>query len=131
MEEHALHVSSIPLVWLSSFGIALLAVWLVGYVFYQRRIATLSKVPGPFWASLSPAWKLLEVNKGTFCEKIPDLHRKYGAIVRIAPSEAIISNGSAIREIYSNTSGRDFLKVSKARYDLVVFALTPHPDGLL
>lgn len=49
---------------------------------------------------------------GNFHEKIVDLHEEYGPIVRIAPNEVIISDKSAIREIYSTAQGRDFLKVS-------------------
>lgn len=80
------------------------------YVLYQRFFSPLAKVKGPFWASLSPAWKLLQFTKGNFHEKIAELHDEYGPIVRIAPNEVIISDKSAIREIYSTTQGRDFLK---------------------
>jgi hypothetical protein len=82
------------------------------YIVYQRFFAPLAKVRGPFWASLSPAWKLVQLTRGNFHETIVDLHEEYGPIVRIAPNEVIISDKSAIREIYSTTQGRDFLKVS-------------------
>jgi hypothetical protein len=83
------------------------------YVIYQRFFSPLAKVNGPFWASLSPAWKLLQLTKGNFHETIVELHEEYGPIVRIAPNEVIISDKSAIREIYSTTQGRDYLKVGE------------------
>src|SRR5262249_52487687 len=76
------------------------------YILYQRLFSPLAKVDGPFWASLSPLWKLYNVNKGTFHETIIALHQKYGSIVRIAPTEVIISDRTAIKEIYSTIQGR-------------------------
>lgn len=81
------------------------------YVIYQRFFSPLAKLNGPFWASLSPAYKLYHMTKGNFHEMIVDLHEEYGPIVRIAPNEVIISDKTAIREIYSTTQGREFLKV--------------------
>lgn len=80
------------------------------YILYQRFFSPLAKIRGPFWASLSPAWKLYQLTKGNFHETIVELHEEYGPIVRIAPNEVIISDKTAIREIYSTTQGRDFLK---------------------
>lgn len=81
------------------------------YAFYQRVFSPLSKIPGPFWASMSPLWKLVAFRRGDFHLTILKLHEEYGPAVRIAPSEVIIADGSAIRQIYSTTEGRDFLKV--------------------
>ncbi|KAH0828216.1 Benzoate 4-monooxygenase [Fonsecaea pedrosoi] len=82
------------------------------FVVYQRWLSPLAKVNGPFWASLSPLWKLLAFNNGNFHETILALHEQYGPIVRIAPNEVIISDKSAIREIYNTVQGRDFLKTT-------------------
>jgi hypothetical protein len=84
---------------------------ILGYAVYQVAISPLAKIPGPFWASLTPFWKLYAFSQGDFHERILALHGKYGKFVRIAPTEVIISDGSAIREIYSTTNGRDYLKV--------------------
>jgi hypothetical protein len=81
------------------------------YVIYQQAVSPLAKIPGPFWASLTPLWKLHAFSKGDFHERIVALHEKYGKLVRIAPTEVIISDGSAIRDIYSTTHGKDYLKV--------------------
>ncbi|KAH8812118.1 cytochrome P450 [Xylogone sp. PMI_703] len=80
------------------------------YVVYQRFLSPLAKFPGPFWASLSPLWKLIVFRRGDFHLTIQRLHDKYGRTVRIAPNEVIIAEGEAIRQIYSTVEGRDFLK---------------------
>jgi hypothetical protein len=95
--------------WTLSLVLFLFAI--LGYIVYQRTISPLSKIRGPFWASLTPLWKLFAFNNGNFHETILALHDKYGRIVRIAPSEVIISDRTAIRELYNTTNGRDSLKV--------------------
>ena len=82
------------------------------YVIYQKFLSPLAKIDGPFLASLSPLWKLYAFKKGNFHETILALHHKYGPIVRIAPTEVIISEKTAIKEIYSTVQGRDYLKVN-------------------
>ncbi|EXJ68442.1 uncharacterized protein A1O5_08234 [Cladophialophora psammophila CBS 110553] len=86
------------------------------FIIYQRWFSPLAKINGPFWASLSPLWKLLSFNNGNFHETILALHQKYGPIVRIAPNEVIISDRSAIREIYNTVQGRDFLKIIRSAF---------------
>jgi hypothetical protein len=110
----------------SFLALAILSACLLLYVLYQRVFSPLAKIPGPFWASLSPAWKLLKMARGDFHETIAELHEEYGTIVRIAPNEVIISDKSAIREIYSTTQGRDFLKTDY--YECVV--LHPSPQHM-
>ncbi|RFU28115.1 hypothetical protein B7463_g8227, partial [Scytalidium lignicola] len=83
---------------------------ITAYVIYQQFISPLSKFPGPFWASLSPLWKLIVFRRGDFHLTILRLHEKYGRTVRIAPNEVIIAEGSAIRQIYGTVEGRDFFK---------------------
>jgi hypothetical protein len=92
--------------------VAVVSIYIFSFAVYQRWFSPLAKVNGPFWASLSPFWKLLSFNNGNFHETILALHERYGPIVRIAPNEVIISDKSAIREIYNTVQGRDFLKVS-------------------
>jgi hypothetical protein len=88
------------------------SVVITSYAFYQRSFSPLSKIPGPFWASMSPLWKLRVFRRGDFHLIILKLHEEYGVTVRIAPNEVIIADGSAIRQIYSTVEGREFLKVS-------------------
>lgn len=108
---------------------------LLGYIIYQRLLSPLAKIPGPFWASLSPLWKLRSFARGDFHETIVALHQKYGPVVRIAPTEVILSDKTAIREVYSTVHGRDYLKVSFipfcASLSKASCANTRHLDGLL
>lgn len=90
----------------STFSVAMMS-----YAFYQRFFSPLSKIPGPFWASISPLWKLRVFRRGDFHLAILKLHEEYGVTVRIAPNEVIIADGSAIRQIYGTVEGREFLKV--------------------
>jgi hypothetical protein len=108
---NALHLSRASSSQLLGFTLILFFTFSLAYALYQRLFAPLARVRGPFWASLSPLWKLFAVSNGDFHEKIMELHQNYGPIVRIAPSEVIIADGSAIHEIYGTTNGRDFLKV--------------------
>lgn len=98
-------------------------VWLLGYVLYQRFFSPLAKVDGPFWASLTSIWKLHSFSKGDFHETIVALHQKYGPIVRIAPTEVIVSDKTAIREVYSTTHGRDYLKVGLLVLHLYMYGM--------
>ncbi|KAL1844825.1 hypothetical protein VTK73DRAFT_1717 [Phialemonium thermophilum] len=52
----------------------------LSYVFYQRFFSPLAKIDGPFWASISPFWRLIQFRKGTFHETILALHQKYGPL---------------------------------------------------
>lgn len=108
------------------------SVSLLGYVLYQRCFSPLAKVDGPFWASISPLWKLHSFSKGNFHATIFDLHQKYGPIVRIAPTEVIVSDKTAIREVYSTTRGRDYLKVGPCKFGYILYdANTYRLDRLL
>lgn len=103
----------LPLVIPSSLGIL---ASLVAYVVYQQFFSPLAKIRGPFAASLTPIWKILALRKGNWHETILELHERYGNVVRIAPDEVIVSDPSAVRDIYVS---HDYLKVSPlVRMDL-------------
>lgn len=93
-------------------GSATLIISVIVYVAYQRNSSPLAKIPGPFWASTTPLWKLVAFSQGKFHERILALHERYGPIVRIAPNEVLISDKSAIKDIYSTVQSRDFLKTT-------------------
>lgn len=57
------------------------------YVVYQRLLSPFSRIPGPFWASLSRLWLAWHAYKGDVHAVTVRLHEKYGKVVRIAPSE--------------------------------------------
>lgn len=48
------------------------------YVFYQRFLAPLARVPGPWLASITPLWRVYYIAQGDWHDKICDLHKRYG-----------------------------------------------------
>jgi hypothetical protein len=70
------------------------------YLLYNREATPLRRVPGPFLASISKIWIVLQ-QRG-LQRPIVDLalHRKYGSIVRIAPKEVIVSSPQSKKTIY-------------------------------
>ncbi|KAI9717221.1 MAG: hypothetical protein M1828_007415 [Chrysothrix sp. TS-e1954] len=73
---------------------------LVLYVVYERLFSPLAGVPGPFWASLSRLWLVRLSWLGDTHRVVPELHKKYGTLVRIAPNEVSIVERSALKKIY-------------------------------
>lgn len=70
----------------------------------------LRDIPGPFLARFTRAWYAVQVWKGDFEVVNTQLHRQYGAIVRLAPGEYSIDNVEGIKSIYGH--GNNFIKVS-------------------
>ncbi|RAR15515.1 pisatin demethylase [Stemphylium lycopersici] len=95
---------------------ALLFLFFIGYcvawIIYARRFHALAKYPGPFLASITRLWLVIDVARGKPGETQRRLHRIYGLnevpmgpIVRIAPDEVAIADPEAIRTIYGAQSG--------------------------
>lgn len=80
----------------------------LAYVVYQRYFHPLAKYPGPFWASITPFWKLWQFLNYRLPQSILELHQKYGAVVRIGPNDIDFWDASAIKPIYR--SGRSMPK---------------------
>ena len=57
------------------------------YVVYQRLFSPLASIPGPLWASLSRWWLAYRAWRGGTHILMPNLHKQYGPVVRIAPDE--------------------------------------------
>ncbi|KAF2656504.1 cytochrome P450 [Lophiostoma macrostomum CBS 122681] len=72
------------------------------YVLYQRFFSPLSKIPGPFLASLTSWWLVFAIRRHDINRRMQRLHQKYGPIVRITPDEISVADLSAIRKIYSS-----------------------------
>lgn len=80
--------------WLGAFGpdriltVAFLGVLTLSvlYIFKQRVLSPLGKVPGPWLASVSPLWRVYCVARGDWHDKIIKLHRRYGKWYPICPS---------------------------------------------
>lgn len=70
----------------------------------------LSHIPGPWICRITSLWTYYHAYIGDECTRIDELHKKYGAIILIAPNEVCISDGNALAPIYSDKGG--FLKAS-------------------
>jgi hypothetical protein len=90
----------------------LLVGWLVSLVRTILRPG-LGKIPGPWVAKFTQAWRIGLVWKGNAHEEYKLLHDKYGPIVRTAPNVVDISDPTSIATIYGISS--KFLKVCKTR----------------
>ncbi|KAJ7754164.1 cytochrome P450 monooxygenase [Mycena maculata] len=81
----------------SSFSI-ILAGFLVPYF---RDPYHLRKYPGPILAKISYAWLLWVGISGRRSQIIHKIHKKYGPIIRISPSEISFSHPAAYSDVYS------------------------------
>lgn len=73
-------------------------------------------IPGPFFASLSNLWLLLQARQGKRYLRVDEAHKKYGKLVRIQPDHVSVADDSAINAIYGHGNG--FLK--SEYYDVFV-----------
>lgn len=83
-----------------SLGILGLAITCL-YFLYQRYHSTLCSVPGPFLASMTDLYRLLDVLTWKCQENQLALHKKYGKYVRYGPNMVAISDPDAIQIIYA------------------------------
>ncbi|KAF5866522.1 hypothetical protein ETB97_011407 [Aspergillus alliaceus] len=84
--------------WFAAFG------YIVSWCIYCKTFHPLSKVPGPFWPSVTRLWLTYAVSRGDLDVVQRELHKIYGPLVRIAPDEIACADPEAIRKIYSTTS---------------------------
>ncbi|KAI0547173.1 cytochrome P450 [Xylaria curta] len=99
--------------------------YLVSWCIYCRTFHPLSKVPGPFWPSVTRLWLTYAVSRGDLDVVQRELHKRYGPLVRIAPDEIACADPEAIRKIYSTTSPlnkTDFYHI----WDVGAFSKYPH-----
>ena len=74
------------------------------YLLYNRGATPLRNILGPFLASISPVWIVLQ-QRGLQRPLVDlALHRKYGPVVRIAPNEVIVSSPQSKKTIYSESA---------------------------
>ncbi|SCN79469.1 related to pisatin demethylase cytochrome P450 [Fusarium fujikuroi] len=72
---------------------------------YRGWFHRLSRFPGPFWARLSNLYITFHAfKKFRLFEEVQQLHRKYGDIVRIGPTELSIIDPLALQAFHSNSS---------------------------
>jgi hypothetical protein len=67
---------------------------------YHLLLHPLARIPGPRLAALSNIWQGLYVRKGRTRELGRTLHRTYGPIVRVGPSEVWLNSREAFKQIY-------------------------------
>ncbi|KAK4508554.1 hypothetical protein PRZ48_002293 [Zasmidium cellare] len=77
----------------------------IGSCLYNIYFHPLSRYPGPrLWAASQLPWTY-HVFKGDLAKPIiPQLHEKYGRVVRIAPDRLIYADASAWRDLYVHKS---------------------------
>jgi len=92
------------------------ALYLVGYVIYNLFLHPLRRYPGPL---------LMRVTRMTYCYRhitgtlpfiMPDLHRRYGPVVRIAPDELAFADPAAWKDVFCYRAGGAEFEKSPAFY---------------
>jgi len=78
----------------------LVALYQCGWIIYAKTLHPLSNIPGPFLASVSRLWYVLQLRHGGMDVTQRKLHQKYGPLIRIAPNEVACASPSALRLIY-------------------------------
>ena len=78
------------------------------YIIYQRHISPLSRIPGPFLASLSNYWLVDLAWKGTEPQTLRALHEKHGPLVRTGPNQVDVADLQGFKKIYG--AGSAFVK---------------------
>lgn len=87
----------------------LLPVLLVLFFASQRYQKGLNKYPGPFLASITNNWRLVDVWKRDTHITFRKLHQQYGGVVRVAPNVLSFADPRAIPDIYGLNKG--YIKV--------------------
>lgn len=82
-----------------------LLVALFSIAIYRLYFHTLAAVPGPIACRLSSLWTYAHSYIGDECTLITDFHHKYGPVIRVAPNEICIADGSCLAPIYSDKGG--------------------------
>jgi len=83
----------------------LITVLITVYLLQQKYQEGLNKYPGPFIASLTNHWRVLDVWKRDTHVTYQKLHQKYGDIVRVGPRVLSFGHPNAIADIYGLNKG--------------------------
>lgn len=71
-------------------------------IIYRLFFHPLAHIPGPLLARLSGWWRTYRYFRGTWHDDILEIHRKYGAVVRIAPNELSVVDAHATKQLYGH-----------------------------
>lgn len=88
--------------------LTVLGATIVYTVIYRLYFHPLANVPGPWLARITKWWLVLQVRHGHCTIFMPELHKQYGRIVRIAPDQVLVCSEDAVKVAYS--AGTDFVK---------------------
>lgn len=91
---------------------------------YSTIFGPLSKVPGPWHARWTSFYLKVKTLQGQRVHYVLALHRKYGKVVQISPTEVSVMDLDASREIHRIGAG--FLKTKwyiRLRGDLDIFSV--------
>ncbi|KAI1420446.1 cytochrome P450 [Xylaria sp. FL1777] len=72
----------------------------LAYALYQCVFSPLAVFPGPAVAKLSKVWRAYATYRGQWHKDLIALHRRYGPVVRIGPSELSVGDPEAFLQIY-------------------------------
>ncbi|KAL3424553.1 pisatin demethylase [Phlyctema vagabunda] len=87
--------------------LALPVLYGLGWVIYARYFHPLSKIPGPFLATISRLWYMHKIWTEDVEKFERNLHEKHGPLIRIAPNEISCSDPEAFANIYRFTNALD------------------------
>lgn len=73
----------------------------VSYLIKVRYRSHVRSIPGPYLASVTDLWRLIEVNRGRFDLSLRALHEKHGDLVRVGPNCISVADATEIGKIYS------------------------------
>jgi len=72
--------------------------------FYYLLLHPLKHIPGPFLARFTELWRSHRYFNGHWHEDILNLHKTYGAVVRIAPNEVSVVHPDLIKTAFGHGS---------------------------
>ncbi|KAI1399693.1 cytochrome P450 [Hypoxylon fuscum] len=86
-------------------GVTLLALSVVGIIFYRLFLHPLHSYPGPILWRMSAIPRSYHLAKGQLPFEVAKMHAKYGSVVRISPNELMYSDPQAWKDIYGHRIG--------------------------
>ncbi|EME49135.1 hypothetical protein DOTSEDRAFT_68006 [Dothistroma septosporum NZE10] len=107
---HGLTAMPVNTVTISLAFASLYLLFVFGSAVYGAFFGPLSSFPGPKSRALSILPRMLDIIRGNEATELPELHKKYGPVVRIAPSEISFAGGAqAFKDLhgFKNTVHKD------------------------
>ncbi|KAF2876719.1 cytochrome P450 monooxygenase-like protein [Massariosphaeria phaeospora] len=88
--------------------LSLVSLYTISRLAYNNWFHPLAHIPGPISASASGLTYNLHMRNGTIIPWLMDLHKKYGDVVRVNPTEvSFISGDTAWQDIYGFRTGKN------------------------